>query len=445
MAEMEVVNEVLPFLTDQLRILYPNGPSSQDEEALSTSLGEMLKSNGAEFADLEAWLVALPMAIQNWKASTPVNEVENTKPKSFSLFDQFLQLQPPVTFDEIEEAPSSEARLALCQKIDYLDDMFLEDWSKTRPMLSSELIENKPTKIGFLKLHRKLYDLARKSSEFIVIQYELCHNLFDGIIASMQDLTKDPDYLFSLMRSWCDIFLDIMQRDSYSPDFVLGMEVKMLMLLRDTSQSLSNRSETVEISSTHLLALADDQARWFQSWVQATSLENILSLAEETSFLADVITHCSIPVPANRSTDISIMGQFALYKQSVIVLACLLEKARVARFPWHFFCKQRSSLFNTADLEKDIAKPFANKSMPTNSALVNNKNIDKVIGIFTEAISLDDSLRWTRICINALEVVATGCKSTEDIDRYVEMISSTIDASHETARRCWEIVTCRLR
>jgi hypothetical protein len=447
MVEQELVNEIASSLTEQLLMLYPNGSPAEDEKAIKKRLDGMLLPSDSELEDMEAMRLALPIAIEKWKASTPVVETEKTKSKSFSLFDQLLQLQPPVTFDQIKEAASSEARLVLCRKMDYLDDMFLADWNEIKPILLNELriSDNNGTKFEFLKLHRKFYDLGRSSSEYLVLQYELCQNVFHAIFSHIQNSNSDSDFLFSLIKTWCDMFLDIMQRDLYSQDLVEVMEGRMLFLLRDTSPSISNMNGTVHISPVHLLALADSQARWFQSWVQSTSLENLLSLLEQTSVFPDIIKRCATALPEKNSSDDSALVQYTHYKQSVVMLACVLEKARVTRFPWHLFSQTPADSLNVTDLGNVTARPLSNKSTTPNSAPGSKHDIDKMLDIFAKAISLEESLEWTRICGNALEAILSGCKGTDKFDQHFQRVNSEIGTTHEEAQSYWNAATCRLR
>jgi hypothetical protein len=442
MVEQELVNEIASSLTEQLLLLYPKASPVEDEKAIKKRLDGMLLPSDSESEDMETMRLALPIAIERWKASTPVAETEKPKSKSFSLFDQLLQLQPPVTFDQIKEAASSEARLVLYRKMDYLDDMFLEDWNEIKPLLLNELqtSDNNGTNFEFLKLHRKFYDLGRSSSEYLVLQYELCQNVFDAIVSRIQDRNSDSNFLFSLIKTWCDMFLDIMQRDLYSQDLVEVMEGRMLFLLRDTSPSIYN------ISPVHLLALADSQARWFQSWVQSTSLDNLLSLLEQTAVFPDIIKRCATALPEKNSSDDSALLQYAHYKQSAVMLACVLEKARVTRFPWLLFSQTPADSLNVTDLGNVTARPLSNnKSTTPNSAPASKHDIDKMLDIFAKAISLEESLEWTRICGNALETILSGCKGTDYFDQHFQRVNSEIGTTHEEAQIYWNAATCRLR
>eukprot|EP00980_Cylindrotheca_fusiformis_P028321 scaffold22592_cov129-Cylindrotheca_fusiformis.AAC.7 len=447
MAEANLVSEIIPSLTDQLLLLYPNGPHSDSETVVTERLDQMLVSNGSKFPDLEAWRLALPTAIETWKAKTPAAEAEQPKPTSFSLFDKILDLKPPVTFDQIKEGSSSEERLMVCQKIDYLDDMFLEDWIELKLLLLKELrmVGNKGANFGFLKLHRKFYDLAVNLSEYNVVQYEVCQNVFDAITSHIQDGICDPNFLFSLIRTWCDMFLDITQRGLYSQECLVEMERKMLFLLRDLDPPISIGSDTAVILPAHLLALADGQVRWFRSWVQATSLGNVLSLLQHTNVIPDIINRCLLPLPKDFPSQSSTLMQYALYKKSVTIMASLLEKTRVACFPWHLFSLNSEETLKTADLGNEMARPRADKTPTSKSVEADNDSIHKLIDMFVQAIALEDSLEWTLICGNALEVILSGCKNTAHFDQHFQRVSSGIKMSNATAQHYWNGARSRLQ
>jgi hypothetical protein len=127
------------------------------------------------------------------------------------------------------------------------------------------------------------------------------------------------------------------------------------------------------------------------------------------------------------------------------MLACVLEKARVTRFPWHLFSQTPADSLNVTDLGNVTARPLSNKSTTPNSAPGSKHDIDKMLDIFAKAISLEESLEWTRICGNALEAILSGCKGTDKFDQHFQRVNSEIGTTHEEAQSYWNAATCRLR
>lgn len=425
----ELVELYLSSLTDQLVVLHSDGPSEgKNDEFIWREMQALLAENDMSTEEELAMQEAIPLAIQQWKDATPVSVSKLFEKKSISLFDQLLRggFQPPVTIDDIKEAQSAEDRLRVFQRVSYIDDLLL-DWNEIKPLLSSDLQESlrSYTAPELIKIHRKYYDLGRASSEYLVLQYGICHNIFDVIVAYAQQDDADSDSLLLLIRTWCDILVDLIQRDVFVEDLVGTMESKMLELLLDDSKYHNTTSTaSFRFSAAHVIALVDIRARWFQGWVRCTSLGNLLTLLEKTCILPTIISRCCLGSTKTESDNDSITLQLVLRDHSLAILGTVIEKTRVSCFPWHL----ASSFFY--DNEQSIGgKPL-------------RANVDKMVDIFLQPMAIEEPTVSFEICCRALEDII---RSAPDYSERILTLNERVSAMPVKVQRIWEKSKRRLQ
>lgn len=391
--QQESVEEIAASLADQLSMLYPSNLDTLDENDTQKNVDLILNRIQEENADEEELRNAIPKAIAKWKKinQNATNKKEVQK-KSFSLFDQLQSFQLPVSLEEIKEASSAKERLAAFKKISFLDDLLM-DWNEIKPLLMKDLQENdeSDTKLEILNLHRKWFHDGRCSSEYLQLQYELCQNLLNIVMNQKQNPSFETGFLFKIVQTWCDLFLDIMQRGLYSRELVETMEKQFMLLLRDRNQ---------------LLALADNRTRWFQAWTILVPKDILIELLEECALVPDFIKMCST-VPQKGSVD-DYERRLSLYMQGVASLAAILEKIRLIGF-----------------LKLNKFK----------------ESVDSILEIFLNAIALDEGDDWRLICYNALQVILSGCKEdgNSEFEKRLDKVRAGTNMATKEVQRVWDI------
>lgn len=418
----ELVRLCVSSIADQLVILYPDGPSEgkDGEESIQRELEASLVEACLLTLEESAMEKAIPIAIQQWTNRTPVLQSTTSKPKSMSLFDQLLGggFQPPVTIDDVKEAVGVKARLAVFHRVSYLDDLLL-DWNEIRLLLSNDLQESllSDTALDIIKIHRKYYDLGRASSEYLVLQYGICHNIFDAITAYVEKDDTDADLLFVLIRTWSDIFVDLIQRGVFMEDLVGTTESTMLGLLADDSKHhIATSTRDIRFSTAQVLALVDTHANWFRGWVRCTSPGNLLNLLEKTSILPTIISRCCSNGRMAESGGDSMAIQSALRNQSLFILASIVEKARVSCFPFHL----ASSFFGGNEI-----------------------HVEKLIDIFLQSFATEESNITLQVCSSALEDILSGCSGIRDFLKLVEEVNGRVSSMPVTVQSAWETIKTR--
>ncbi|CAJ1943110.1 unnamed protein product [Cylindrotheca closterium] len=430
----ELVELFVSSLTDQLVILYSDGPSEgTNDKFIERGLLALLAKNETSKEEELVMQDAIPLAIQRWKDTTPVSVPKKSKSTPISLFDQLTGggFQPPVTIDDIKEAQSAEDRLTVFRSVSYVDDLLL-DWNEIKSMLLSDLRGSLQANaaVDIIKIHRKYYDLGRASSEYLLLQYGICHNIFDAIMSYTQQDNSNAELLLLLIRTWCDILVDLIQRDVFVEELVGTMESRMLELLLDDSKyHIATSTESIQFSTAHVLALADTRARWFQGWVRSTSVGSLLTLLEKTSILPTVISRCCLDSTETESDNNSRAMQKVLRDQSLVILASIMEKTRVSCFPWHL----ASSIF--VDIEQSTEDGPARTTA----------HIGKIIEIFLQTMAMEESTTSLQVCCNALEDVLSGCRAASDYAELISKLNERVSAMSVKVRNKWEKPNLRLQ
>ena len=378
----------------------------------------------------------------------------NTGLASFSLLDQLNGggFSLPMSIDEIKEAPSEKERLRLLQKISYIDDI-LPDFSDYQSLLKSSLestICTEATKIEYIAIHRKFYDLCRTSSfEYDSIAYHLCQNLLDATLSSLAtnkpNSGLDTDFFVALIQNWRDMFLDLLIRDRYMQ--YEARETTFLLLLRNMDIPSRQRdddgfSHNFSFAPVHVLAVVDPLAKWFEAWVRHITPRHLVYLLEKTSIVPDLLGRAQKLFTNDTPTEKDFeTNQYPVVRtsqlQAVAILSHILCKTRVTLFPWKqsqnnptltslglqdVQTKVSSSSTNGDDDEDDFTVVTATPDTTT---------LKSMLHFFLECINLKDEMDdWTLICLNAIETLLWGCKyyNIDEID-----IQSIIGQIEKTA------------
>lgn len=430
----ELVGICVSSLTDQLVVLYSDGLSEEkNDDFIKSEVEALLAENDMSKEEKVAMQEAIPLAIQQWRDATPISVSKSSKSKSISLFDQLMGggFQPPVTMDDIKEAQNAQDRVAVFRRVSYIDDL-LPDWNEIKPILSSDLQKSlqSNTALEIITIHRKYYDLGRASAEYLLLQYDICHHIFDAILTYTRQDDADADSLLLLIRTWDDILVDLIQRDVFVENLVGSMESRMLELLVDDSKlHRATSTESIRCSTAEILALVDPHARWFQGWVRCTSLGNLLTLLEKTSILPAIIARCCLDSTRTELDDDSMVAKSALRDQSLFILASIIEKTRVSCFPWHL----ASSMFDIQQSSED------------NKPSQHTAHVDKVIDIFLQSMALEQSKVSLQVCCNALEDVLSGCRGAPSCAERILTLNERVSAMSLTAQNIWDITNSRLQ
>jgi hypothetical protein len=401
--EEERLDQVATSFADQLQLLHSDGISLDDIDIRDCirNLAGGLSEEGLKSDEL---LKAFRLAATQWK-STEAKAISSATSgvASFSLLDQLQGgFALPVTIDDIQEASSDEERLAVFQKVSYVDDL-LPDWTEFRSLLKSSLqSSNGNTAMGYLKLHRKFFDLCRSSAEYDSIAYNLCQNLMEAVIAAIIDSTSslETENFVCLIQNWRDMFLDLMQRDRYVQSE--AMEKDFLLLLRTMSRP--NHA----IQSFHILALVDPLATWFQSWVQHIAPKHLVYMLEKNSgILPDLLAHIRANV-RETSKELTAPIIQASQLQAVAIFSHVLCKTRVSLFPWNL-CSNIQ--LQPLELPELTCSPLDDEDdYQMNLQNPEKTNLDSMVQMFLGALAYDDKDEWKFVCCNAIETLLWGYK-----------------------------------
>lgn len=473
-------------MAEQLAIAYPNGPMRDDnnctfdEDQIKDLVGQLSCPD-----DIEDFKVAFPTAVQQWKSSSIPNLTvdganstgatpESFAKTSFSLFDQLQGgFAPPFTVEDIEETESAEERLRLLEKVTFLDDLVM-DWGVIGPMLKQDLLSSSSaTILDITALYRKWYDQGRSSNEYEPLLYSLCQTLLETLVDMMSDPTcdfTDDDHddrsrlVVSLVQTWRDMFLDLMQRDQYCEDLVEEMEVCMLVLfLRSVACRNHSTSTTTSSIAQEDLAMIDTESRWFQSWIDhISSTERLTQILYTTTYVLPDLWRRTQAFPTTTSP-----STFALELQAISILAATLSRTRVSQFPWGSLTNASTvTSININDLRNwkkfvDEQQPhdvpasspstessttsrspsppssspkdgpdYAEKDM---SKGINPELVDKMLDLFLEATAFlpihdaRDARGQSGVLFQGIEAVLSGCRAGNlDYDRLCRKVASTI-------------------
>ncbi len=362
--ENERVEAMAISLEEQLSIAYPDGPSffrlansgpgneegngEQIEDARFRASVEQVIDGLAYQSDIDEFKKAMAIVVHRWKAknsndknSTTAegNKIPAGAKKSLSLFDQLQGgFALPVTFDQIEEASSTEERLKVFQKIEYLEDLLM-DWNKISPLLRMDLsqsfVTNLTHSLELIDLHRKWFHKGRSSSEYTPLLFGICENLLQTLVnvissAETNVLANDPEaslntIVISLVQDWKDMWLDLMQRDQYSEELAGDMEKQMLELF------VGPPGCKVSTLARKELALVDPSAKWFHSWTyQVQTHDHLISLLRDAKALPELWTQ----MQTFRNIFERTLDDTLSELHSTAIVSIVLCRSRLSHFPW---------------------------------------------------------------------------------------------------------------
>jgi hypothetical protein len=376
--EKDRVEDTAISFEEQLSIVYPRGPScfhlavtegNDDEEDSDESKELSLFRNSVQTmtnelyypSDFDEVKKAFTIAVHKWKIKNSTGEGDDkmmtstknstTIGRHFSLLDQLQGgFAMPISLEEIQEASSSEERLAVFQKIIYLEDLQM-DWNQIRPLLANDLSEsfrvNPHLASRLINLHRKWFDQGRSSSEYTPLLYGICENLLETLAKAisveesqaMQDASEisQSTVVVSLVQNWRDTWLDLMQRDQYSEDLAEEMEKRMFELF------LRPGSCKVSLMAQKVLALIDPSTAWFQMWLNhVRTNDHLVSLLRSSESDTELLPELWMQVRTFGDTGERNVNNAPYQLYSIAMLSIALCRTRLSQFPWDAFTNSNS-------------------------------------------------------------------------------------------------------
>lgn len=397
----------------------------------------------------------------------------SAKVASFSLFDQLQGgFAPPVTLEEIQEAPTAEERLKVLGTIAFIDDLVME-WSGIAPLLKIDLLSHSPAiALDVVAMHRKWFDQGRSSSEYTPLLYRLCQNLLEALVdkilhpacdCSGENSEDECRLVVSLVQNWRDMWLDLMQRGQYCEDLADEMEVCMLLVFLRCVGSTGDSNLSWSNVAQESLAMIDTPSRWFQSWTDhVASNRQLCSLLNTTTMLLpDLWARIqSFPI----TTDPSV---FALELQAISILSITLSRTRVSQFPWGALKgaspprpvshEELRNWKHLAEEHKNRDLPYSPSSGPSASSSASRspsptpareegprcmeKNVsnevipelvDKMLDLFLSAMTylpVQSNADLESVLLNGIESVLWGCLAGKlDYDHFLRKVTATLGA-----------------
>lgn len=481
--EKERVEDMAISFEEQLSIVYPKGPrfhlavttgyddkqySEQSKEVsiLRNSLQKTIDELPYPI-DFNEFNISFAIAVRKWKTkntqrgnnatsengdmimaqvlliSTGYTNDAAANAKPSSLLDQFQGgFALPISLEEIQEASSSQERLTLLKKINYLEDLQM-DWNTIRPLLTNDLSElflaNPNLSLELINLHRAWFDQGRSSSEYTPLLYGICGNLLDTLAKIMrleesqatQDAneTSQSTVVTSLVQNWRDMWVDLMQRDQYSVDLAEKMEKCMFALfLRPGSFKMTRMAQKV-------LALIDPSATWFQSWEnQILTNGHLVSLLRSSESDTKILPELWTQIRKFRDTDEINVENVPYQLYSIAILSIALCRTRLYQFPWDAFTKSNSR----EELENRM----------NNFRTV----VDEMLDLFLQVVdfvSLDDEsndgssnadLKIT--VLNGIEAILAGSHDDNDseFDRRYRQVKSSLQEQNRATDKVFDRV-----
>lgn len=463
------VEDMTILFEEQLSIVYPMGPScfhlavnggnDVEEDSIESKelflLRNCLKNMVDELpypSELDGVKKSFAIAVHRWKAKCSQTDSIATSEESDKMMAQAMRLTTgstkpmslldqlqggfplPISFEEIRDAPSSEERLNVLQKVNYLEDLLM-DWNKIHPLLTDDLCEsflfNPDLAVQLINLHRKWFDQGRSSSEYTPLLYGICEKLLETLtkiisdkeLQEMQDAieTSQCTIVASLVQNWSDMWLDLMQRDQYMEELAEPIEKYMFELfLRPGSYKMSRMAQKI-------LGLSDPSAKWFQSWVNHVQTSNLISFFRSSNVLRELWTRSrTFQDNSGRHTD---SAPFQLH--SIAVLSITLCQTRLSQFPWDAFTNSKSP----EDLEIMTTR---NNCRPA---------IDEILELFLRAINFV-SLNENRVddldntalkitILDGIEAILSGSHNLNEseVDRRYTMVKSSLQDQAKASDR----------
>ena len=362
--ENERVEAMAVSLEEQLSIAYPEGPNffrlgdncdteykeGSEKESEASNFRSSLEDTIDDLvypSDFDEFKKAMAMVVHKWKTKNAQKDktsttaegdtIAKTSGKSVSLFDQLQGGFPmPVSFEEIEGASSSEQRLEVLQKIEYLEDLVM-DWNKIGPVLVKDLSESflsNPTFcLELIDMHRKWFHKGRSSSEYTPLLFGICENLLQTLAKTktidekvIDDTIENHQIIIveSLVKNWRDMWLDLMQRDQYSEDLAEHMEQSMFELF------LGPADCKVSLFAQEVLASVDSNATWFQSWTNhlPTNDHLVSLLTGDPKALLELWDKIRLSRYRGERNSMSLLHPTA-------IISIVLCRTRLSQFPWY--------------------------------------------------------------------------------------------------------------
>lgn len=273
------------------------------------------------------------------KKSSEEDNVSGGGSTSFSLFASVggtssLLLNAPLaaycSWEAMqEEASTAQERLALLQKVEYVDDI-LPDWDAgVRPFLRQALEDDSDDEKSFcndaIYLHRKWYQLTRGSGsiEYQALQLDLLENLL------LQEFNSLKDSSIKLrIETSLDIFADIVDRGILKNQKCCNEIGKRLW-----TQLLLPPSSTPTV--WQIMIDHDAHAVAISKWIiGCLKSEDVVSLLSMTVLGQDGTTATTILEKLLKSAK---GGSEQLFEAcfSASILRSALVTTRVSGFPWH--------------------------------------------------------------------------------------------------------------
>jgi len=403
---------------------------------------------------------AAASGIRSSSVASTTSTTQQKQPTSFSLFAagagmSLLTTASMVTWDGIcEQAETTQERLALLQKVEFIDDI-LPDWeTHVRPFLQNALHEYEDGDAdSAVCLHRKWFHRTRGSHapEYQAFQLDLLENLVHAVkdaAAAFQNnqaatttalftLTGDDDddgtfFWKPAITTSLDMFADLVDRDSVKDyqrrnaigkllwtSWIPSSQILKIMVQHDTlavgfSKWILGYLNAADTVSLLLLTDNNDEA----STNNTTLLEQLFRWATRSTEAFAVPTTTTTDLQQRRIGDVLLHLPVACFTLSILRSALVVT--RVSTFPWASLLGPQSQHDNDDNNEGSTSTQVAPpQSMIGKLAQCYCRLIHAMLVVLpnndsdenTAAASLHEPERMVMICADALDTILCGCRA----------------------------------
>ena len=354
--------------------------AAKDDDAAEMRILQRAQERAVQMMHKEKSVATSSAAAASGSVATTTTQ-QQQQPTSFSLFaaggmSLLTTASTMVTWDGIcEQAATTKERLALLQKVEFIDDI-LPDWeTHVRPFLQKALRDiedcgDDSAILACVRLHRKWFHRTRGSHapEYQSLQLDLLENLVEAVnyAAAASQTTKlrlllhllswrsdDEDsttlFLKPAIKTSLDMFADLVDRDSVK-DYQRRNAIGKLLWTRwipcPTVRKIMVRHDTLAVGfsqwilgylnaadTVSLLLLTNDDEEASPSIAKTTTLVELLFRGATRSTEA-------FAVPTTTTT--TYLQQWRLRNVVLLPVACFtlsilrsaLVVTRVSTFPW---------------------------------------------------------------------------------------------------------------
>lgn len=518
-------NALAKSLEFQLSVLYPNGPGTGDG-LTETEFHEMTRrilssdrvSPGAAGPiDIQIFREAFLWAVMRWKerdhdhpsvhsggdeqnsfAVHPTNTG-----KSFSILDQLLAganggeglTEPPVGFEDIQEATSKHERLQLFQKIKYLEDL-QTDWDQMRSVLCQDMTVNlndrsswpspdeykEDVVLSLMSLHYPKWfreGLESGSDEFASLLYGLCQNLLEVLFTTVDSQRsssvattttslsdsisnvrpcrdneqehQDDHYaqrvVSDLTTKWHIMWVDLMmarRSGRYMTELANELAVGMILLMtEDTTTITTKTTDDLAFHALQTLATKDPYSKWFRFWLSRTlpqDNDRIIHLLVETNLLSTCWARMRQLLERSPNDRQHSNPLYPIQLQALSIFCICLHRLRFNCFPWSCLqdppMSKRDSTTNLRSSWKLLSENMNNDISARNENPIGaaglNRLVDQFVDLILFAYEHERNPDWQCVLSDGLDAILWGCKRLDlDFDRRWDRVAEVLEGEDQ--------------